>query len=436
MKTFKRLGAVSLAAALMATTMGIYASADDYAITGTVEYSDFGAQLYGMGTTNWSWATGGQGYFEAADDKGTLSISAKGADMNTKGDDIVQFGLQFYLGTDSKGNGELAIGDSYTATVTYKITAATGTIKEETVEISKEVAKNQWGAGIEGSYTLYSAEIPKADLEAYGDISATVELSNVKFVKDGKEGTVAAAAEETTAAEEEVVEETNAAADTEEETTEAPAEEEAEEEWVSTFDAASVKIDEDQAPYFDGLQFALRADNEAQASLESDFGFDITSVYGIRVNVEVDPADVEHGVWYGGSVGANCPSRGWGQHNFANGDGDELTFVESDGSITWQLDEPIFSEDDGYAFAFFQSWGGPIGVKSFELLDKDGNVIDYEAAAVETAVDADADTVNETVEAVEDANKANPNTGVADVAVVAGLAVAAAGAAVIAKKRK
>lgn len=269
----------------------------------------------------------------------------------------------------------------------------------------------------------------------------------ISFNSTGKAtvGGIEEVAEETTAAEEEVVEETNAAADTEEETTEAPAEEEAEEEWVSTFDASSVKIADNQAPYYDGLQFALRADNEAQASLESDFGFDITSVYGIRVNVEVDPADVEHGVWYGGSVGANCPSRGWGQHNFANGDGDELTFVESDGSITWQLDEPIFSEDDGYAFAFFQSWGGPIGVKSFELLDKDGNVIDYEAAAVEATVDAVVDAVDEAAdeavneavnEAVEDANKANPNTGVADVAVVAGLAVAAAGAAVITKKRK
>lgn len=272
---------------------------------------------------------------------------------------------------------------------------------------------------------------------ASGDVSDFVDLEiNGKSVLGVSGVEVKPEEEETTAAEEEVAEETNAAADTDAETTEA-AEEEAEEEWVSTFDASSVKIADNQAPYFDGLQFALRADNEAQASLESDFGFDITSVYGIRVNVEVDPADVEHGVWYGGSVGANCPSRGWGQHNFANGDGDELTFVESDGSITWQLDEPIFSEDDGYAFAFFQSWGGPIGVKSFELLDKDGNVIDYEAAAVETTVDAVVDAVDEAAEeAVADANKANPNTGVADVAVVAGLAVAAAGAAVIAKKRK
>ena len=270
------------------------------------------------------------------------------------------------------------------------------------------------------------------------DVSDFVDLEiNGKSVLGVSGVEVKPEEEETTAAEEEVAEETNAAADTDAETTEA-AEEEAEEEWVSTFDASSVKIADNQAPYYDGLQFALRADNEAQASLESDFGFDITRVYGIRVNVEVDPADVEHGVWFGGSVGTNCPSRGWYQHNFANGDGDELTFVESDGSITYMSEDPIFSEDDGYAFAFFQSWGGPIGVKSFELLDKDGNVIDYETEAVETVVDAVVEAVVDAAveEAAVDANKANPNTGVADVAVVAGIAVAAAGAAVIAKKRK
>ena len=70
-----------------------------------------------------------------------------------------------------------------------------------------------------------------------------------------------------------------------------------EEEWVSSFDPSTVEFDKDQAPYFDGLQFCLRADNDAQKSIEKDygFGFDITEVYGIRVFVELDPEDVEHG---------------------------------------------------------------------------------------------------------------------------------------------
>ena len=211
---------------------------------------------------------------------------------------------------------------------------------------------------------------------------------------------------------------------------------EEEEEWVSTFDSSTVEFDADEAPYYDGLQFALRADNEAQDSLEKAYGFDITSVYGIRVYVEVDPEDVEHGAWYGGSVGANCPSRGWYQHNFANGDGDELTYVEDDGYITFQQDEPIFSEDDGYAFAFFQQWGTPMGVKKFELLDKDGNVIDFAAAgSVEIAEPEETAAAPEaSVDAAAD--KGNPATGVEDVAVAAGIAAVAAGAVIISRKRK
>ena len=233
--------------------------------------------------------------------------------------------------------------------------------------------------------------------------------------------------EETTVAEDEVVEETTAAADEEEE-----------EEWVSTFDPTTVKFDAGEAAYYDGLQFALRADNDAQDSLEKAYGFDITSVYGIRVYVEVDPEDVEHGAWYGGSVGANCPSRGWYQHNFANGDGDELTYVEDDGCITFQQDEPIFSEDDGYAFAFFQQWGTPMGVKKFELLDKDGNAIDFAAGAEAVEIVEPEETEAAAPEASVDAaaDKGNPATGVEDVAVAAGIAALAAGAVVLSRKRK
>ncbi|MBQ3841445.1 MAG: hypothetical protein II820_02015 [Ruminiclostridium sp.] len=244
-----------------------------------------------------------------------------------------------------------------------------------------------------------------------------------------------ATTEATTAEEEEVVEETTAAADEEEE-----------EEWVSTFDPSTVAFDADQAPYFDGLQFCLRADNDAQQSIEKDygFGFDITEVYGIRVFVEVDPEDVEHGAWYGGSVGANCPSRGWYQHNYANGDGDELTYDESEGSITFMDKEPIFSADDAYAFAFFQQWGTPIAPTKFELLDKNGDVIDYVTAGTLTGPTGlvSEDEVIEAapaagdVAAATDSTKGSPNTGIEDVAAVAGIAAVAAGALFLSRKRK
>ncbi len=261
-------------------------------------------------------------------------------------------------------------------------------------------------------------EETKAEEEKPAETTAKTEKEETKKTKKTKEE------EKAPETDKEVSEEDTTAAD--------------EEEWVSTFDSSTVEFDADEAPFYDGLQFALRADNEAQDSLEKAYGFDITSVYGIRVYVEVDPEDVEHGAWYGGSVGANCPSRGWYQHNFANGDGDELTYVEDDGYITFQQDEPIFSEDDGYAFAFFQQWGTPMGVKKFELLDKDGNAIDFAAGAEAVEIVEPEETEAAAPEASVDAaaDKGNPATGVEDVAVAAGIAALAAGAVILSRKRK
>ena len=266
-------------------------------------------------------------------------------------------------------------------------------------------------------------EETKAEEEKPAETTAKTEKEETKKTKKTKEE------EKAPETDKEVSEEDTTAAD--------------EEEWVSSFDPSTVEFDKDQAPYFDGLQFALRADNDAQNSIEKDygFGFDITEVYGIKVYVEVDPEDVEHGAWYGGSVGANCPSRGWYQHNFANGDGDELTYDESKGYIVFQQDEPIFSSDDAYAFAFFQQWGTPMGVKKFELLDKNGNVIDYVTAGTltgPTGLVSEDEVIEEAPAASVDAaaDKGNPATGVEDVAVAAGIAALAAGAVVLSRKRK
>ena len=266
-------------------------------------------------------------------------------------------------------------------------------------------------------------EETKAEEEKPAETTAKTEKEETKKTKKTKEE------EKAPETDKEVSEEDTTAAE--------------EEEWVSSFDPSTVEFDKDQAPYFDGLQFALRADNDAQNSIEKDygFGFDITEVYGIKVYVEVDPEDVEHGAWYGGSVGANCPSRGWYQHNFANGDGDELTYDESKGYIVFQQDEPIFSSDDAYAFAFFQQWGTPMGVKKFELLDKNGNVIDYVTAGTltgPTGLVSEDEVIEEAPAASVDAaaDKGNPATGVEDVAVAAGIAALAAGAVVLSRKRK
>ena len=380
MKMFRRLGAVSLAAALMASTTAIVAYADAFVEDGVIVI-----------------------------EKSTI----------LDGEKIV---ITYTSAEDSAEKLGVAVAPDW-AWKEYEFTLPAG--ENATYEIKLADIRSKFGMSSNEDF---------GDLTKIYNAGGEASLLKVEVVAAPK-------AEETTAATEAPKEETTAAKE-EEKVEETTAAAEEEEEWVSTFDPSTVKFDADEAPYYDGLQFALRADNEAQDSLEKSFGFDITSVYGIKVYVEVDSADVEHGAWYGGSVGANCPSRGWYQHNFANGDGDELTYVESEGSITFQQDEPIFSEDDGYAFAFFQQWGTPMGVKKFELLDKAGNVIDYKAGgsaeeAVEEApeVIAPAPAAGD-VAAATDSTKGSPDTGIADVAAVAGIAVAAAGAFIVAKKRK
>ena len=388
MKMFRRLGAVSLAAALMATTSAIVAYADAFVEDGVIVI-----------------------------EKASIINGEKIVITYTSADDSVE-----KLGA--------AVAPDW-AWKEYEFTLPAG--ENVTYEINLADIRSKFGMSSNDDF---------GDLTKIYNAGGEAELLKVEVVEGAKveETTVA----ETTAATEAPKEETTVKEEKVEETTAAAAEEE-EEEWVSTFDPSTVDFDADEAPYYDGLQFALRADNDAQDSLEKSFGFDITSVYGIKVYVEVDPEDVEHGAWYGGSVGANCPSRGWYQHNFANGDGDELTYDESKGYIVFQQDEPIFSEDDGYAFAFFQQWGTPMGVKKFELLDKNGKVLDYTAGAAEEVEAEEAEEAPEViapapatgdVAAATDSTKGSPDTGIADVAAVAGIAVAAAGAFIVAKKRK
>ncbi len=456
----RRLSAISLAAALMATSTAIVAGADDtYVTNGTIEYSDFGAQIYGMGTTNWSWVNGAGGGFEAGEDKGTLELKTNGADLNNKGDDTVQFGIQFYLSTDSKGEGELAIGDSYTCTVTYTLASANGTISENTVEVSKKVEKNQWGAGIDGTFTLYSADVAKADLEGYGEVTASLTISNVEVTKDGKtlkvgdsltgaaDTTEEGTAEETKA-EEAKPEDTTAVEETKaEEATEEPTEE-----YVSTFDPSSVKLNDTITDkYFDNGYLYLRDENGLDA-LDKGEGLDIMTVYGVRFILDYDEKDIENGIWFGGGIGANSNSTGWKQFGWSYTEGEQdLTMDLETKSITWLSDAPVFAADDTYCQLWIQSWGGNWGVKEAQMLDKDGNVISFEGnadvaeeptpaepAPVEetaSAVDAGTATAGDTT-AATNSSKGSPNTGIADVAAIAGIAVAAAGAVVLTKKRK
>ena len=134
-------------------------------------------------------------------------------------------------------------------------------------------------------------------------------------------------------------------------------------------------------------------------------------------------------------------------------------------SITLNIDdtncvmEDAYNDEGGYVQVAFQEWGGElftdIKVLSLEVFDKsgnlmisfdeNGNVVSAPAAATaapaadDTAAPAADDTAAPAagdVAAATDSSKGSPDTGIGDVAAVAGIAIAAAGALIIAAKKK
>jgi len=459
---FRRLGAVSLAAALMATSTAIVASADDYALNKTVEFTDFAAQFYGMGTTNWSWVSGGSVDFDGT---GAVSVKAKASELNTKGDAKVQLGLQFYLKKDGSNTAEFAIGDKYTAKVNYKITGAAGTIKEGTIELAKDIIDDPYNPGVDGAKDVYMVEIDKADLEALGDLTATITITELTYTVGGKDGKVEAAAPaETTAAEttkEETKEETTAApvADEDEDTTAAADEDLVEDDddddaaaaALSAEDLADLDLDALAAEV--GYDYAGAVANNAAFELGGKI--DLIAALGENwdkfTTIEADFSWTPGEKWCGGAgIGAaiNCNGDTWIMGDeFGAANANEA--VAPDGKATQTLLKmaaPLISpvsigEDGSVGFGELQvqNWwnGKEAGAKvdAIRFLDDNGNVVaelkysDADAAPVVAPATGD-------VEAATDSSKGSPDTGVADVAAVAGLAVLAAGAVVVAKKRK
>ena len=194
----------------------------------------------------------------------------------------------------------------------------------------------------------------------------------------------------------------------------------------------------------------LSGADSGEASLFIGMTDEILDVYGVRYKVDFDDAEVaDDAVWIGGGIGANSESTGWEAHEWGKASGEkEITPDFENGIIEWMDTEPIFSEDDTYAHLWMQTWGGNVTILQIEVLDADGDVLwsttPVEVEKEETPVliaPAPEETVEEApaagdVAAAAETSKGSPDTGVADVAAVAGLAVAAAGAFVIAKKRK
>lgn len=219
-------------------------------------------------------------------------------------------------------------------------------------------------------------------------------------------------------------------------------------------------------------------------------GFTVTIKASDKREVESAIAD---GQWIGGAFIFNSQSTGWNQHTWAvEGTGDaEEYFKPTDNRgefvLTYTQDTPIFKSTDTYAQICIHNYADAYAfdVVSYTLLNSKGEDITKAAAdtkpaettkpadtkapeettapadepeetvevdetvdaTVDTTIDATVDaTVDTTADAATvdaadntdtntDANKGNPDTGVAGVAVAAGV-VALAGAAVVASRKR
>ncbi|MGN1119308.1 MAG: NPXTG-anchored protein [Oscillospiraceae bacterium] len=205
-----------------------------------------------------------------------------------------------------------------------------------------------------------------------------------------------------------------------------------------------------------------------------DFGIDCTQMGSVVVTFKAAEPEWFEGQTGGGVVVSSGPSlsvdHNWPGKNFWGvQDGDLATvdpngplFTEALGDLTYQLVCPIddtncvmadaYATDDAYVQVAFQEWGSDmsaIEVVSLDVLDKSGNTmisfdgtgaVTSSAGAVEdtTVADTTTDTTDntDTTATTTTDGKGSPDTGVESVAAVAGLAVVAAGAVVLSKKRK
>lgn len=191
-------------------------------------------------------------------------------------------------------------------------------------------------------------------------------------------------------------------------------------------------VDADVNDYFDGSTLYLKRDDGFDGYIDAT-GADITEIYGVKFNVSFDDAEVANDdVWVGGGVGPNANSTGWEMHEWGKESGmKEIIPDFENGTITWFKGEPIFTDAEEYAQLWIQTWGGTVTVDSVELLyaDYDGSDIVAPTPDVDTAeTEAPADTTTP--------DKGNPDTGVAGVAVAAGVVALAGAAIVVSRKRK
>lgn len=243
-------------------------------------------------------------------------------------------------------------------------------------------------------------------------------------------------AEETTAAAEETTIEETAAEE------EAPAEPE----WVGATSGGTPEINKWIS--FEKLGGALNKpclllcseDDNAEPPADSELNFKVSDIYGFVIYAQFDKTAWDN--WHGGQIGTNSALGGWNAFiDYSTGNEvDGLTIDIDAGTITYLGNSPLFDQAEqdqgGYAHIWLMDWSNgddAVKVCGMDILGKDGNALTFDAPAEE-----EAEPAPETgdVDAATDSSKGSPDTGVADVAAVAGLGILAAGAVIVAKKRK
>ncbi len=229
----------------------------------------------------------------------------------------------------------------------------------------------------------------------------------------------------------------------------APAEDKEEDKAEEEDEAPADEDDADVAPLeladcYNNGTVILVADDGSNAYCTSN-GIDVTTVYGYKVTAQFPAAEVaDEATWIGGGIGTNSNSTGWASTEWGRAEKPILVTFDSNGvaEIEFLSDAPLFAADDAYAQLWIQCWGGTMTILDVDVLGEDGEVIDCLTVAepqdqeVVAADDEDEAPAEGDVDAATDDDKGSPDTGVADVAVVAGLAIVAAGAVLVSKKRK
>lgn len=233
---------------------------------------------------------------------------------------------------------------------------------------------------------------------------------------------------------------------------EAPAEEVADEapagpEWVGVTTGGTAELNKWIS--FDKLGGALNKpclllcseDDKAEPPADSELSFKVSDIYGFVIYAEFDKTAWNN--WHGGQIGTNSALGGWNAFiDYSTGNDVPGLDIDIDaGTITYFGDTALFAQDEqdkgGYAHIWLMDWSNgddAVKVCGMDILDENGDVITFDAPAAEEEEEDSPATGD--VDAATDSSKGSPDTGVADVAVVAGLGLLAAGAVIVAKKRK